>query len=122
MNSYSESVSPFTALTKKRLKFQWTLEADTAFQLRKEDFTSIPVLMHFDSQPPIIVDTDNYDYLSARVVSEHDDEGIMHPVAFYSKKHSPAQSNYESYAKKLLAIIRCLEEWCPHLESTGHNI
>jgi len=43
-------------------------------------------------------------------------------VAFYSKKHSPAECNYEIYDKELLAIVRAFEEWRPHLEGLCHPI
>ena len=36
-------------------------------------------------------------------------------MAFFSSKHSPAESNYEIYDKELLAIIKALEEWRPEL-------
>ncbi|KAG0161061.1 hypothetical protein PDIDSM_8594 [Penicillium digitatum] len=48
----------------------------------------------------------------------YDDAGILHPIAFFSKKHSAAECNYEIYDKELLAIIRCFEEWRPELEGT----
>jgi hypothetical protein len=32
-------------------------------------------------------------------------------VAYFSKKWSPAESNYEIHDKKLLAIVRAMEEW-----------
>jgi hypothetical protein len=32
-------------------------------------------------------------------------------VAYFSKKLSSAESNYEIYDKKLLAIVRAMEEW-----------
>jgi len=40
-------------------------------------------------------------------------------VAFFSKKHAPAECNYPIYDKELLAIIRCLEEWEAELKSAG---
>ena len=45
--------------------------------------------------------------------------GVLRPVAFFSKKHAPAECNYPIYDKELLAIIRCLEEWEAELKSTG---
>ncbi|KJZ71397.1 hypothetical protein HIM_09185 [Hirsutella minnesotensis 3608] len=39
------------------------------------------------------------------------DDGIMWPVAFFSKKSAPAKCNYPIHDKELLAIIRCLEHW-----------
>jgi hypothetical protein len=46
----------------------------------------------------------------------------LRPVAFFSKKHSVTECNYEIYDKELLAIIRCFEEWRPELEGTGSPI
>ena len=40
---------------------------------------------------------------------------MLHPVAFFSFKHSPADSNYDIYDKELLAIVKALEEWRPEL-------
>ena len=51
---------------------------------------------------------------------QRDDDGVLHPVAFYSKKHSPAECNYEIYDKELMAIIRAFEEWRPELEGAEH--
>ena len=55
-------------------------------------------------------------------MSQHDDNGILHPVAFFLKKHTPAECNYEIYNKELMVIIRCFEEWQVELESTPHPI
>jgi len=52
------------------------------------------------------------------VLSQYDDDSVLHPVAFFSKNLLPAECNYEIYDKELLAIIRCLENWRPDLEST----
>ena len=43
---------------------------------------------------------------------------MLRPVAFMSKKMSPAECNYEIYDKELLAIIRAFEEWRPELAGT----
>jgi hypothetical protein len=43
-------------------------------------------------------------------------------VAFFSKKYSPAECNYEIYDKELLAIIRTFKEWRPELEKATHPI
>jgi hypothetical protein len=68
------------------------------------------------------VETDASDYMSTGVLSQYDDEGILHPVAFFSKKHSPAECNYEIYDKELMAIVRAFEEWRPELQSVINPI
>jgi hypothetical protein len=48
--------------------------------------------------------------------------GVLHPVAFMSKKYNPAECNYEIYDKGLLAIVRCFECWRPGLHGAHHPI
>ena len=67
--------------------------------------------MHFDTEREIIVKPDASDYVSAGIMSQYNDNGVLHPVAYFSKKHSPAECNYEIYDKELMAIITCFEEW-----------
>jgi hypothetical protein len=58
----------------------------------------------------IILKTDASDYLFAGILSQYRDDGILKPVAFFSKKHSVTECNYEIYDKELLAIIRCFKK------------
>ena len=119
---YSRVVAPMTRLTRKDQPFEWTTKCAEAFRTLKDAFCSAPILRHFDPERKIIVETDASDYVSAGILSQYDDEGILHPVAFFSKKHSPAECNYEIYDKELLAIIRAFEEWRPELESASEAI
>ena len=109
-------------LTKKDAKFVWNAECEAAFQQLKHRFILAPILTHFDAEREIIIETDTSDYVFAGIMSQYDDNGVLHPVAYFSKKHSPAEYNYEIYDKELMAIIRCFEEWRPELESTPHPI
>ena len=81
-----------------------------AFQRLKAAFTSAPILRHFDREKECVVETDASDNVSAGILSQIADDGLLHPVAFLSKKHSPAECNYEIYNKELMAIIRSFEE------------
>ena len=78
-----------------------------------------PILRHFDPNEQCFVKTDSSDYVNAGVLSQPDGNGILHPVAYFSRRMSPAECNYEIYDKELLAIIWCFEEWKPELEGTG---
>ncbi|KAH0602480.1 uncharacterized protein H6S33_008819, partial [Morchella sextelata] len=122
IRGFSEMASPLTRLTRKDISFGWTSEAQTAFNALKGAFTTAPILTHFDPEKEITVETDASDYVSAGVLSQYDDNGILRPVAYFSKKHSPAECNYEIYDKELLAIIRSFEEWRPELEGAAHPI
>ena len=84
--------------------------------------TSAPVLCHFDPTKEITLETDASNLVSAGIPSQPDDEGILHPVAFYSKKHSPAECGYPIYDKELLAIVLAFKHWRPLLEGATHPL
>ena len=92
-------------LTRKDTPFKWNKDCQDSFQCLKNAFTISPILQHFDPEKKMLVETDASDYVSASILSQHNDKEILHPVAFFSKKHSPAECNYEIYDKELLAII-----------------
>ena len=103
-------IQGITKLTGKNTPWTWEIEQEKAFQGLKDAFTSAPILQHFDYEKAIVVETDTSDYISAGVLSQPDHQGVLRPVAFFSKKHSPAECNYEIYDKELLAIVRFFEE------------
>ena len=76
-------------------------------------------MKHFDIIKEAILETDSSDYVNSRVLSQYNDEGLLYPVAYYSKNLNPAKCNYQIYDKELLTIIRCLEHWRPELECTN---
>lgn len=109
-------------LTKKGGAFDFDAPCMKPLNLLKKLFTEAPILKSFDWERDVIVETDSSDHVSAGVLSQYHDEGILHPVAFFSKKLTPTECNYEIYDKELLAIIRRFEEWRPELEGTPSPI
>jgi len=60
-------------------------------------FTTAPVLRHFHHVRELIIETDASDYVSTGVLSQRGDQAVLDPVAYYSKKRSPAECNYNIY-------------------------
>jgi len=119
---YSEKAEPFTWLTRKDEPFVWEAEQQLAFKTIVTTFTTAPVLRHFDHDREVIIETDASGYVSAGVLSQYDDDGVLHQVAYFSKKHSPAKCNYDIYNKELMAIIKALEEWRPECEAAAYPL
>jgi hypothetical protein len=80
------------------------------------------VLVHFDYEKEIVLETDASSYVSAGVLSQYDDQGVLHPVAIFSKNHSPAAENYKIYDQDSGAIVKSLEQWRPECEGSVHPI
>ena len=122
IQDYSKIARPLTELTKKSDKWAWNKEAETAFQQLKNRFTSAPILAHFDAQKPVIIETDASDFAIGAVLSQRDQENRLHPVAFHSRKFSPAEINYEIHDKELLAIVDAFKHWRRYCEGATHQV
>ena len=85
--------------------------AQKAFDTLKEKFTIAPLLMVFNPAKPIYIETDASDYALGACLSQKDDQGRMHPVAFLSRKFSLAELNYQIHNKELMAIVIACQEW-----------
>ena len=93
IRNYSRIIVPITNLLKKTVAFSWNTTANKAFKRLQKAFTTAPILRHFDPSHPAILETDASDYTEGGVVSQYDDDGILHPCAFFSRKFTAAELN-----------------------------
>jgi hypothetical protein len=56
------------------------------------------------------------------VLLQRKDDGHLHPVAFMSASFSPAELNYDTHDKELLAIIHAFEHWRIFLEGIEYPV
>ena len=61
----------------------WTAEFDRAFNALKNSLASTPVLSSPDLEKSFILQTDASNYGVGAVLSQTDEEGLDHPVAYY---------------------------------------
>ena len=54
--------------------------------------------------------TDASDYVSEGILSQYDENDVLHSVVYFFKKYSLVKCNYEIYNKKLMIIIHIFEE------------
>ena len=116
IENFSKLVKSFTQLTRKDTSFVWNEVCVQAFDDLKKQVSLISVLQHFDSKWQTILKIDASDYIKDEILSQYDDENILHSIAFYSKSMILAECNYHIYDKKLLVIIWCFKHWRLKLE------
>ena len=119
IKDFVKQATPLTKLTKKDIPFVWDETCARAFQDLKNAFTSAPILRHFDPDKPSTVECDSSDYVNAGCLSQPDENGVLHPVAFFSRRLTLTECNYDIYDKELMAIVRAFEEWRAELEGAG---
>ena len=123
IKGFSHIITPITQLTKKSVRFQWTPEAQSAFLVLKKLFTSAPVLNHPDPTLPYLLEVDASEVAVGAVLSQRQGtKDLIHPIAFFSRKLSSAERNYDVGDRELLAIKAALEEWRYLLEGAVHPI
>ncbi len=89
--------------------FEWIEICQKIFEELKQQMTTALILKHFNLIREAILKTNFLNYVNDEVLSQYDDENILHSVIFYSKNMILAECNYEIYDKELLIIIRCLK-------------
>jgi hypothetical protein len=92
-------------LLQKDNQWQWSIPEQSAFDALKVALTSAPLLLQPDVHQLFFLERDTSDYAIGAILSQEDEEGKLHLVAFLSKSMAPAERNYDIFDKELLAII-----------------
>lgn len=122
VKGYSQVATPLTQLTKKDQAFEWKEPQQQAFDKLKELILQEPILKIPDPEKPFEVETDASEFALGGQLGQRDEEGRLHPVAFYSKKLNGPELNYQIHDKELMAIIEAFREWKHYLTGTKHPV
>uniref|UniRef100_A0A8C6VZ26 Gypsy retrotransposon integrase-like protein 1 n=1 Tax=Nothobranchius furzeri TaxID=105023 RepID=A0A8C6VZ26_NOTFU len=123
IKNYSQIASPLTQLTSVKVPFLWSPEADQAFNNLKTSFTQAPILTRPDTSLQFTLEVDASDTGVGAVLSQvSPTDHLLHPCAFFSRRLSSAEQNYDVGDRELLAIKLALEEWRHWLEGAEHPI
>ena len=78
-------------LLRKDIPDIWSETCDKAFQNVKKYLCSSPVLQIYDYEKPVFIFTDASGEGFGAVLKQPKENNELHPVAYFSKKLSPAQ-------------------------------
>ena len=115
ISGYSQTALPLVELTKQDTPFIWKERQQKAFEALKQACIDGPTLRMFDSGKLVHIETDASDRAIGACLTQ-DHEGKRHPVAYYSRKMTPAEQNYDIHDKELLAIVAALQHWRVYAE------
>ena len=80
------------------------------FNILKEAFISDVILHHYNSDYKIVIEINVLNYVSESILSQYNEDEVLHSVVYFSKKHNSAECNYEIYNKKFIIIIYIFKE------------
>jgi len=122
IRDYCKITMPLSSLTRKDKLWEWGDKQQKAFETLKGTMITEPILQHFDPEQPVTIETDASDYAIGAICSQPDAKGILHPVAYYSRKLKDPECNYDIHDKQLLAIVNALRKWDTYCKTTGPKI
>lgn len=114
--SFSNLAAPMTNLTKKDHAFIWTQECKNAFKELIERLTAAPILAIFDPEREAVLETDASDYAIGACLTQKGADGNQRPIAYYSRKMTGPELNYDIHDKELLAVVEAFQHWRVYLE------
>ncbi len=122
IQNYSTLTNPLTnLLCNKPKSLSWSIAANEAFEKLRTSFTQAPILVHPDPERPFIVEVDfSTTGVGAILSQQQGNPSRLHPCAFFSRKLSLAERNYDIGNRELLAIKLALGEWRHWLEGAKH--
>ena len=119
VEGYAEVAAPLTALGSPTARFEWTPAAQSSFDALKQALSSAPVLRTFDPNRRAVLTTDASGIAVAAILTQPDDEGHQHPVAYESRKLTAAERNYQAHVLELLAVVHALRVFKHYLLGGG---
>lgn len=120
VHAYSAIARPLHALTGDKVvwnKSTWTAECQEAFDLLKRKLTTAPILAlpDWDKDFEIICDASKH---SVGAILVQDDR----PLAFESRRLTPAEVNYDTTERELVAVMHALNIWRCYLDGKHTKI
>lgn len=106
---YAQVVAPLTNLLRKG-GFQWSDEANRAFNQLKQALTSTPVLEFPNFEIPFVVETNACDVRIGAVLLQ-----LEHPISYFIKKLSQLRQRVSTYSKELWALTKSVQKWRHYL-------
>ena len=118
----STIMAPLTDLNSPKAKFVWTKDCQVALDKVKRVLTNTPVLTppQYDREFRLYVDSSDTG-IGASLMQEGND-GIEHPVSYYSKKLDKHQRNYSTVEKEALSLLMAVKFYDVYITSSSFPV
>ncbi|GFX93314.1 retrovirus-related Pol polyprotein from transposon 17.6 [Trichonephila clavipes] len=109
--NYAQIARPLSDLLRDNVKFKFGPTEIASFQELKNILSENPVLHVFQQGYPLELHTDASSLGFGAVLLQKSDDGLFHPIHYFSRKTEVQQEKYSSYELEVLAIIEALKKF-----------
>ena len=95
-DNFSVIAEPLINLLSKRTKFIWTNESQKPFDILRAILKNEPALLAPNFANEFKLTVDPSDTGAGSVLMQEDNNGVDHPVSYFSKKFHKHQNNYST--------------------------
>ena len=119
IENFAKIAAPLYRLTTKeeaanKKELNWDEACEIAYTTLRNYLTRDKILMLPDLKKKFVLETDVSNTGVGAVLSQEKD-GVLRPIAYYSKPLNKAQRNYSTTEKELLAIVLAIEHFHQYL-------
>ena len=108
---FSKVAQALHVLTRQNVKFHWDEECQRAFEALKRKLVEAPVLAYPSFTKDFMLETDASIEGLGAVLSQMQQDGYQHPIAFASRALSPSERNYSITELEMLAVVWALSHF-----------
>ena len=107
MKDFAKIAKPLYSLTCKDVTFEWSRACHDVFEALKSLLVTAPILAYpcFGEGVEFVVETDASTSGLGAVLSQKQQDGRLHPIAYASRKLQPAEVNYRITELETLRIV-----------------
>ena len=112
---FARIAQPLHHLTSKDVPFAWSSEAESAFTALKAKLVTPPVLAYPRFGEDFTLETDASIQGLGAVLSQKQEDGKLHPIAYASRALSKPERNYSVTELETLAVVWVITHFRSHL-------
>ena len=108
IKKYADIHKPLNRLLKKNEPCKWNSKCQESFEKLKNSLISKPILKLFNSHLALHIYAAASQIAIRAILKQHDTEGILRPIAFYSRSLKNYEQNYSITELECLAVVDTL--------------
>jgi hypothetical protein len=121
VKNFSEIALPLLNLTRKNVKFDWTINCQNAFEKLKQLLVNPPVLTLPDFNKHFIIQSDASKKAFGAILSQQTEDGEK-PIAYASRTTTDSETRYNATELELAAIAWGLNHFHQYINGRKVNI
>ncbi|GBB94650.1 hypothetical protein RclHR1_23990004 [Rhizophagus clarus] len=115
IKDFSKIVRPMNELLKKNVLFEWDQKKQNAFERLKECLMKVPILSYPDFNRSFIIYMDASGTSLGTVLSQLQEDGKEHVIAYASRSMNKAEMNYAITDQECFAVVWAVQHFQHYL-------